>query len=102
MVLCKNAKRYRHLFDASRQLFFFGAPHRGMRTQELEAMVHDAGGGEASKNRLIGLREDSELLEHLREFLADSWGHFEVVSFYEIEDTHTVKKVDILRTGSSA
>jgi hypothetical protein len=93
LLFCNNTGRYRHLLDATKHLFFFGAPHRGLRTDELEKMADDLGVGEASVARLVQLREGSELLEELREFLAENGSRFEVTSFYETQKSPTVHKV---------
>jgi len=53
------------LLKATAAVLFFGSPNRGIRTVELEAMVHDMSSGVESKSMdiLHQLREDSEFLD---------------------------------------
>ncbi|KAF8538615.1 hypothetical protein BDD12DRAFT_805984 [Trichophaea hybrida] len=83
----------RHILDSTRAIFFFGTPHQGLRTAELEAMVEDISSSQSSKlSLLFQLRENSEFLETNRDGLVDIWNGRKIVNFYETLDTPTVKK----------
>ncbi|KAF8244133.1 hypothetical protein K440DRAFT_520118, partial [Wilcoxina mikolae CBS 423.85] len=60
---------HKHLLDSTRAVFFFGTPHRGLETAELEAMVGDmTSDPESSTIQLVKqLRGNSEFLENLKE-----------------------------------
>jgi hypothetical protein len=83
-----------HILDATRTVFFFGAPHNGMRTTELEAMVKDMFSDLESQatKLLLQLREGSEFLESQRDELVDIWSGRKIISYYETVDTPPVKK----------
>lgn len=54
-------------------IIFFGTPHQGLRTYDLEDMV-DAESGETSRlNMLKQLREGSEFLENQKDDLSYIW-----------------------------
>lgn len=84
-----------HVLDATSAIFFFGTPHAGMRTDELEAMVEDMCSGVDSQSmRLLQqLRDGSEFLEAQRDGLVDIWKDRKIFSYYETVETPTVKKV---------
>lgn len=95
MIQSKNKSVQKHILDATRGIFFFGTPHQGLQTEELEAMVEDMSGeAETSRSMLLKqLRENSEFLEAQRDNLTDIWDGRRIVSFYETVKTPTVKKV---------
>jgi hypothetical protein len=78
-------------------IIFFGNPHQGMRTSDLEAMVDaESGGYDTSRHNLLRqLREGSEFLETQKEELSYIWEECKpkIVSFYETAATPTVEKV---------
>jgi hypothetical protein len=86
--------------DCIRGIFFFGTPHQGLRTVELEEMLDGADGesdtGLKVRNLLAQLREGSEFLENQKEALSRMWENFhgKVFTFYETEKTKAVKKVN--------
>lgn len=86
------------MFDHIRGVFFFGTPHQGLRTAELEDMAGDLEDGEGQwkvMNLLRQLREGSEYLLDQRDNLAMMWERFHgrVVTFYETELTSSVRRV---------
>lgn len=95
LVQSKSQNLHRHILDATRALFCFGAPHYGMRTEELEAMVREmCTGTESQRMKLLHqLREGSNFLESQRDELVDIWSKLKVVSYYETVATPTVQKV---------
>jgi len=91
----KSQALHSHILDATRAIFFFGAPHDGLRITELEAMVQDMSLDlESQPAKLLQqLREGSEFLESQRDELVDIWSGLKIVSYYETVDTPTVKEV---------
>jgi len=83
--------------DSTSAIFFFGTPHQGLQTVELEAMVENMSAkSKSSRLKLLRqLRENSEFLEKQRDELSDIWNGRTVVSFYETVKTPTVKRVSI-------
>jgi hypothetical protein len=76
-------------------IIFFGTPHQGLRTYDLEDMV-DAESGETSRlNMLKQLREGSEFLENQKDDLSYIWEEYKpkIISFYETVLTPTVQMV---------
>ncbi|KAF8545022.1 hypothetical protein BDD12DRAFT_800667 [Trichophaea hybrida] len=75
---------HKSILNSTHGIFFFGTPHEGLRTGELEAMVDLESGGEMC-SLIIQLKEGSELLENQKEDLIQIWKKFEgkIVSFYE-------------------
>lgn len=77
-------------------MVFFGTPHGGLRTYDLEEMVDaDSSAYEESRlNLLRQLREGSEFLESQKE-LTSIWEKYKpnVLSFYETGRTRAVSKV---------
>jgi hypothetical protein len=78
---------------------FFGTPHQGLRTHDLEAMVDaESGGYVTARHHLLRmLREGSEFLETQKSELCYMLQEYKpnIVSFYETEKTVTVAKVRI-------
>jgi len=74
LIQAKTQTLHNHILDATRTVFFFGAPHNGMCTTDLEAMVEDL---ESQ------LREGSEFLESQRDELVDIWNGRKIISYYE-------------------
>lgn len=78
---------------------FFGTPHEGMRTWDLEDMVDtESARNETVTSRHILLKllnEGSEFLEVQKDTLRHILGEckIKIVSFYETEKTQTVKRV---------
>jgi hypothetical protein len=91
----KTQALHSHILDATRAIFFFGVPHHGMRTTELEAMVQDMSPDlESQPTKLLQqLREGSEFLESQRDELVNIWVGRRIISYYETVGTPTVKKV---------
>ena len=95
-MLCRTSANNKHLLDATQGLFLFGAPHGGLRTEELERMVADLNGpSRPSLNHLRHLKRNSDFLDEQAECMVDIWARpgFKVVSFYETRGTPTVEKV---------
>jgi len=90
----KSQALHSHILDATRAIFFFGAPHDGLRITELEAMVQDMSLDlESQPAKLLQqLREGSEFLESQRDELVDIWIGRKIVSYYETVGTPTVKE----------
>ncbi|KAI5836934.1 hypothetical protein DFP73DRAFT_620676 [Morchella snyderi] len=85
----------KHILDATSAVFFFGAPHAGLKVDALVAMVEDltSSNKQSTRLRLLEqLREDSEYLEEQRERLIHIWSKMRIYSFYELKDTPTVQK----------
>ncbi|KAF8534691.1 hypothetical protein BDD12DRAFT_755570, partial [Trichophaea hybrida] len=97
LIECKRNRGHTHILDATHSIIFFGTPHQGMRTYDLEEMVDaESGGHETSRQNLLRqLREGSEFLETQKEELSYIWGERKpkIVSFYETVATPTVKRV---------
>jgi hypothetical protein len=79
-----------------RGLFFFGTPHQGLRTEELERIIDVA--SHKRGNLIIQLREGAEFLEDQKEHMVQVWSYIaqrkvNVVSFYETRETRTVTMV---------
>jgi hypothetical protein len=84
------------MLDSIQGIFFFGTPHEGLRTDELEDLLDiESGGQESRRNLLMQLKEGSEFLENQKHDLSYIWEGFEgrIVSFYETVKTKTIKKV---------
>jgi hypothetical protein len=92
----KSQKIHKHLIDATHAILFFGTPHRGLRTTELEAMLEDMSSSSESNRAdlLCQLQEGSEFLETQADEVVDILGRRKVVSFYETVKTPTVQKVN--------
>jgi hypothetical protein len=84
---------------------FFGTPHEGLRTYDLEEMVDaESGGYETSRHNLLKqLREGSEFLETQKEDLSYIWDEYKpkIISFYETEQSATVAKVRLKPSHSA-
>ncbi|KAF8249183.1 hypothetical protein K440DRAFT_660436 [Wilcoxina mikolae CBS 423.85] len=96
---------YPYFANAMHSIIFFGTPHQGMRTYDLEEMVDaESGGYETSRHNLLRqLREGSEFLETQKEKLSYIWEECkpEIVSFYETVQTSTVERSDSGRYARS-
>ena len=83
-------------------MFFFGTPHQGLRTAELEEMVDEEAGNQKAllHNLFTQLKEGTEYLENQKEALSRLWEgfHGKVVTFYETEPTKSVRTVRIPHT----
>jgi hypothetical protein len=99
LIESKRNPAYGHIIKASRFIVFFGTPHQGLRTYDLEEMVDaEAGGYETSRHNLLKqLREGSEFLETQKEGLSHIWEEYrpKIISFYETAQTATVAKVTL-------
>jgi len=96
LLLSKSQLIHKKLLDATHAILFFGTPHRGLHTVELEAML-DVMSSILESNRadlIVQLREGSEFLESEADALVDILSRLKVVSFYETVETPTVKKVN--------
>jgi hypothetical protein len=75
-------------------IIFFGAPHSGLHTDDLEGMiaVHS---GEHRRNLIMQLKEGSEFLETQKEDLMNVWKRFKgkLVSFFETVKTKLIQEV---------
>ncbi|KAI5844030.1 hypothetical protein DFP73DRAFT_551346 [Morchella snyderi] len=82
----KSRKIYEHILNSTRALFFFGVPHQGFRTSELETRIKDMsrdGDSSAAVMLLEKLRQNSEFLITQRNDLVDIWDKINLYSFYE-------------------
>ncbi|KAF8535039.1 hypothetical protein BDD12DRAFT_754194, partial [Trichophaea hybrida] len=99
LIECKRNRTHTHILDAMHSIMFFGTPHQGMRTYDLEEMVDaESGGYETSKHNLLRqLREGSGFLETQKEELSHIWDEWKpkIVSFYETAPTLTVERVGL-------
>jgi hypothetical protein len=99
LIEAKRNPSYKYLLDALHSIVFFGTPHQGMRTYDLEEMVEaESGRYETSKQNLLNqLREGSEFLENQMEELCYILEDYkpQIVSFYETVLTPTVKMVGL-------
>ena len=79
-------------------MFFFGVPHSGLRTSELEAMVLDMSNNNSQSGMLDllhQLRECSNFLTTQREDLLGVWDRLKLFSFYETIETPSIEKVKL-------
>ncbi|KAF8252006.1 hypothetical protein K440DRAFT_578369, partial [Wilcoxina mikolae CBS 423.85] len=99
LIECKRNREHSHILDAMHSIIFFGTPHQGMRTYDLEEMVDaESGGYETSRHNLLRqLRAGSEFLENQKEDLSYIWEEHKpkIISFYETVQTPTVKRSDL-------
>lgn len=95
--MCRLKSAYGHIIQACQLLVFFGAPHNGLRTEELEAMVDDLGlhGAERSHELLVLLRENSKYLEENRDNLAEIWKGKKIITCHELALSPVVRKVSL-------
>ncbi|KAF8241753.1 hypothetical protein K440DRAFT_677005 [Wilcoxina mikolae CBS 423.85] len=65
LLQAKSQAIHKKLLDTTQAILFFGTPHRGLRTEELEAMLEDMSCSPESNRAdlLIQLREGSGFLE---------------------------------------
>ncbi|KAF8543181.1 hypothetical protein BDD12DRAFT_874965 [Trichophaea hybrida] len=103
LIECKRNREHTHILDAMHSIIFFGTPHQGMRTYDLEEMVDaESGSYETSRHNLLRqLREGSEFLENQKEDLSYIWEEYKpkIISFYESVQTPTVKRSDLGSCG---
>ncbi|KAF8246653.1 hypothetical protein K440DRAFT_683829 [Wilcoxina mikolae CBS 423.85] len=97
LLKSKNGSQYKHLFDSTRAIFFFGTPHQGLEVNELLSMVEDVSQGKkTSRSELVKqLREGSDFLDTQRDDITNLWGptsNIQIFSFYETKKTPTVRK----------
>ncbi|KAH0556424.1 hypothetical protein GP486_005657 [Trichoglossum hirsutum] len=95
LVESRRNPLHQHILNSTHCLFFFGTPHQGLRTKELEEMVDTETGGQESRlNLLRHLKEGSEFLETQKENLLHLWTEYsgKIVSFYETLKTPTVER----------
>ncbi|KAF8533302.1 hypothetical protein BDD12DRAFT_984533 [Trichophaea hybrida] len=96
LIELKRNPSHKHILDAIYSMLFFGTPHEGMRTYDLEEMVDvESGDYETSMHNLLRqLREGSEFLENQKEELCYIWKEYKpnIVSFYETAPTPTVRR----------
>lgn len=85
------------ILSSTKKLLFFGTPHNGLRTEELEAVV-DIESDRQKINLLMQLKEGSEFLDNQKEDLIRIWDGFKgkLVSFYETVTTPSVIRVTIM------
>jgi hypothetical protein len=78
---------YKSILDSTLGIFFLGAAHHGLRTNELEVVDNDSGGQRSTL--LQQLKEGSEYLENQKEDLLCVWECFKgkIISFYELNKT---------------
>ncbi|KAF8537282.1 hypothetical protein BDD12DRAFT_982249 [Trichophaea hybrida] len=91
----KSKQSQRQLLDLTRAIFFFGTPHRGLQTTEIETMVEDmTRDPESSRIQLLKqLRGNSGFLETLKEEISDIWtSERQTIRFYETMKTAAVAK----------
>lgn len=82
----------RKLLSSVCAVFFFGVPHRGLRTTELRQMTIER--SEDSKTKLLlDIEKDSETLRQLVETLATLSLDIHFVSIYEVIQTPSAVKV---------
>ncbi|KAI5853549.1 hypothetical protein BZA05DRAFT_336614, partial [Tricharina praecox] len=84
---------HRSILDATQGIFFFGTPHQGLRTEELETMV---GSNTQAANFLAQLKQGSDFLINQKEDLLHICKRFKrtIISFHETVETSTVKRVN--------
>ncbi|KAF8243669.1 hypothetical protein K440DRAFT_38565 [Wilcoxina mikolae CBS 423.85] len=99
LVEARRDRSRKSILDSTHAIMFFGTPHQGMRTEELETMIEADSEGKRSHTArhqlLTQLREGSEFLESQKDELSHIWEGFtpRIVSFYETVKTPTVKQV---------
>jgi hypothetical protein len=87
-------------------MLFFGTPHRGLRTYELEKVVNKSPREQDVNGILRDLQEDSEFLinhiSHLFDIIQQLHKNGrKFVSFYETVDTPTVRMVCMFSLSKS-
>ncbi|KAF8533477.1 hypothetical protein BDD12DRAFT_760777 [Trichophaea hybrida] len=105
LIESRRNPSHRHILDATYSIIFFGTPHQGMRTYDLEEMVDsESGGYDTSRHNLLRqLREGSEFLEIQKEELSYIWKDYKpkIVSFYETAPTRTVERSEMVKRVSA-
>jgi hypothetical protein len=97
-LILQTLVEYPGIRDYVKGIFFFGTPHQGLETVDLEQMVDmetHAIDNHKIRNLLAQLKEGSEFLENQKDVLSRTWDKFsgKIFSFYETEKTKSVKKV---------
>jgi len=90
----KRNSPHESFLDSTYGIFFFGTPHQGLRTDELEEVV-DVNSGKIC-NLIAQLYEGSEFLENQKQDLLPIFERLKertVVSFYEVVKTPSIKMV---------
>lgn len=99
LIEARRNPSHRHILNAIKSIVFFGTPHDGLRTYDLEEIVEaESSGHETSRSNLLKqLREGSEFLEVQKDELSYIWEEYKpnIVSFYETVQTPTVEMVSI-------
>ena len=85
----ENIPGYRHLHKATKAIFFFGVPHKGLRIDELEKMAE---GVPAAKQTLIkDLHHGSTVLADENRRIQKVLEGKKIFSFYERRNTPTIR-----------
>ncbi|KAI5793638.1 hypothetical protein FPQ18DRAFT_172068 [Pyronema domesticum] len=97
LLKAKNNEPYNHILSATRGIIFFGAPHHGMRSEDLTNLVNSQLEGRVleSKRKLIDqLRTNSVFLDDHNADLTSVWDQLsgKVTGFYETENSPTMQK----------
>lgn len=96
-ILMESYRNPHHkpILDSTRGIFFFGTPHQGLRTDEMEDMAA-AYSGKPKNNLIMQLKEGSEFLEEQKESMLYVWEMFKhkVISFYETVMTPSIRMVN--------
>jgi hypothetical protein len=86
LIKSRRDPSYKHILDATYSIVFFGTPHQGMRTNELEEMLDAKSSSyEMSRHKLLEqLIEGLEWLEYHKKDLSYIWKEYKpkIVSFY--------------------
>jgi len=93
-MACRRNSHHKHILKATHSIMFFGTPHQGMRTDDLEKMVNN----DTSRHNLLRqLNEGSEFLENQREELCHFWTEYKlnITSFYELAPAPLVETVEL-------
>jgi len=94
LIESKQNPHYQSILNSTHGIFFFGTPHQGLRTDELEGVV-DVDSTQRH-NLIMQLKEGSEFLETQKEHLLPIFKTLQglkVVSFYETVKTASVGMV---------
>lgn len=103
-MFCTTKAEYQPILDAAQLLIFFGAPHKGLETTDLESMVESIT-LKLQKGRMQrivqSLKEDSEFLESYREELVEVLSARTIISLYETLLSSVVRPVGPSPCGCS-
>lgn len=102
LLEAKKNKKYSHILDSTSAVFFFGSPHQGLRTDELEQALDYQGGDLKLKRFLLlqQIRSGSDFLKTQKNEITQIWPEKtppRVVSFYETMPSPTVRRVSLCR-----